>query len=57
MIICDNNLIIFDNNKNPPKFFQNRIAKKRLIHPNLRNVTQQLDYIFFKTKSAPTTIQ
>jgi len=26
------------------------IAKKRLIHPSLRNVTQQLDYIFFKTR-------
>jgi len=32
------------------------MAKKRSIHPSLHNVTQQLNYIFFKAKSAPTII-
>jgi len=41
-------------NKNPPKFSQNGIAKKRSIQPSLRNETQQFDYIFSKTNSAPT---
>jgi len=41
--------------KNLPKFSQNGITKKRSIQPNLRNVLQQLDYIFSKTNSAPTT--
>jgi len=31
--------------KNPSKFSQNGIAKKRSIQPSLRNVTKQLDYI------------
>jgi len=44
------------NNQKPiPKFSQNKIAKKRSVQPRLRNVTQQLDYIFSKTNSAPTT--
>jgi len=39
--------------KNLPKFSQNGIAKKRSMHPSLRNVIQQLDY----TSSSKQTVR
>jgi len=37
------------------RFSQNGIVTKRSIQPSLRNLTQQLNNIFSKTNSAPTT--
>jgi len=40
----------------PLKFIlQKRNYKEKIIHLNIRNVTQQLNYIFFKTKNVLTT--
>jgi len=45
---------IRNNQKHTKILSKNGIAKKRSIHTSLSNVTQYLDHIVFKAKSAPT---
>jgi len=42
------------NNQNPTKLLPKRNCKEKSINSSFHNVTQQLDSIFYKTKSAPT---
>jgi len=42
------------NNQKPTKILPKRNCKEKINTPSHRHVTHHLDYIFFKTNSAPT---